>query len=185
MKKISVFILSSVLLTSCAVIKDSQSQGDIKVEKTDFAKLNGRISNLPTAYKGFKADMVSNELLPMTFWSQINRTREEVRTNEFENQTVTIDFISNKKAIVKLWNMDTLKGTKELKGRIKKGYFYGKFHSIVIPFVPLIFGYNSNHYRIGMTNKSVAIDYKWDYWMFAILAGNYSKGQVRSEYEKK
>jgi len=178
-------IITSLLTTCCAVINDLPNPERVNVKKNDFSKLNCRIANYPTtAIASNVDDMVSNSIQEIPFWNQLNGDRNYFDKEHFMGQLVTIEFESDKRATAKLWHNDTLLATKTLKGRIKKGYFNARPYFLFLPFVPLIFGYNTHHYRIGMTNDSITVDYKWNFWLFAIFAGTYSKGQTYSTFER-
>jgi hypothetical protein len=175
-------IICGLLTVSCAVIKDTQNREFIKLEKADFRKLNGEFSNYPTTSERIIVrEMVKSNYDSLTLWDQIGKH------NELKSKvlTVTLDFESKTKAIARLWDSGELKQTKVVRGRIKNGYFYRRPFFVAIPLVPVVFGYNTYRYRIGLTKDSIIIDYKWNYYGFLVMAGSYSEGQTSSTYEKK
>jgi hypothetical protein len=187
LKESFVLLILCLVLTSCAVTKDAPQRQMVKVEKRDFKKLNAQFSNFPTNATGvIKRDFVSSSFKERTFWDQIAGNTVAGTIDDYKRQTVTLEFLSNKKAIAKLWDNGELKRTKKIRGRIKDdGYFYRRPFFIVMPTVPLVFGYSTRRYRIGLTSDSIVVDSKWDYWAFAIFAGSYSKGQCSSTFKKK
>jgi|JI10StandDraft_1071094.scaffolds.fasta_scaffold1232100_1 hypothetical protein len=181
-----IVILSGLLTTSCAVIKDVTPGQIIKVEKSDFKKLSGQFSNYPTTTQGIvERDMDTKEFETHTLWSQLDGFKEVGSKTTFENQTVTINFISDRKAKAELWVNGELKKTKKIRGKIKDGYFYRRPYFVAIPLVPLFFGYKTFRYRIGLTDNAIVVDYKWNFWGFVVIAGNYSEGQSNSVFNKK
>jgi hypothetical protein len=185
-KNFILITLWGLLTTSCAVIKNT-SQGQVtKIERGDFKKLNGEFSNYPTTSTGtIISDMVSNNFEPLTLWSQLDGFNEVGTEETFRQQTVTIDFLSNKKAVAKLWDNGEVKKTKTLRGKIRDGYFYRRPYFFAAPLIPLIFGYKTYRYRIGLNGDSIVIDYRWNFWAFAIASGNYSHGQSNSIFARK
>jgi hypothetical protein len=185
-EKMILITLSGMLTTSCAVIKNT-SQGQItKIEKGDFKKFNGEFPNYPDSSSGtiIKA-MVSNNFEPLTLWSQLDGFKEVGTEQTFRQQTVTVEFESNKRAVAKLWENGEVKKTKTLRGQIRNGYFYRRPYFIAVPLIPLIFGYKTFRYRVGLEGGMIVVDYKWNYWAFAIAAGNYGRGQSHSSFHRK
>jgi len=177
-------MLCGLLTASCAVIEDSPNRELIKLERSDFRKLNGKFSNHPTTVeRKIEREMVKSNYDSLTLWDQISN----FKYNEQKSKvlTVTLDFASKRKIIARLWDSGELKQTKVVRGKIKDGYFYRRPHFIAIPLVPLVFGYDTYRYRIGLTTDAIIVDYKWNYWGFAIAAGSYSEGQNSATYEKK
>lgn len=175
--------LSGLLTTSCAVISDIPNRELDKLDKTDFKKLNGEFSNYPTATeRKIEREMFQSNYQTVTLWDQISNFKHIEDT--CRTHSVTLEFASQKRVIAKLWNDGVLQETKVIKGKMKNGYFYRRPYFIAIPLVPLVFGYDTDRYRIGLVSNTVVIDYKWNYWGFAIAAGSFSEGQRSSNYER-
>ncbi|HEY8933930.1 MAG TPA: hypothetical protein VIM65_01865 [Cyclobacteriaceae bacterium] len=185
-RKLVLITLCGLLTASCAVIKDTPRGQLTKLEKSDFEKLNGQFSNYPTISDGvIEKSMASTDFEPLTLWSQIDGLKEYGEEKDFEKQTVTFDFISGKKGIAKLWDNGELKKTKKIRGKIKGGYFYRRPYFVAIPLIPLIFGYKTYTYRIGINGNLMVVDYRWNYWGFAIASGSYERGQSNSSFVRK
>jgi hypothetical protein len=180
-------ILYALLVTSCATIKNDPKRAFIKLEKTDFKKLDGQFSNYPTTLeRNIDREMSSPNYTPLTLWSQLDEYQYKDSIVTLKEQIVTLDFVSSRKAVAKLWDSEELIKTKKVKGKIRNGYFYYRNHFMVFPLFPIIFGYNTYQYRIGLTTKdSIVIDHKWNNWGFAISAGGFSKGQTSAEFGRK
>lgn len=180
-------ILYGLLVTSCATIKNDPKRALSKLEKTDFKKLEGQFSNYPTTSEiNIEREMFSSNYTQLTLWSQFDEYQYKDSIERLKEQIVTLDFISSRKAVAKLWDSGELIKTKKVKGRIKNGYFYYRNHFIVFPLFPIVFGYDTYRYRIGLTTKdSIVIDNKWNYWGFAIIAGGFSKGQTSAEFGRR
>jgi hypothetical protein len=178
--------LCGLLTTSCAVIKNTSPGQVTKIENGDFKKLNGEFPNYPTSSTGtIINDMVSNDFEPQTLWSQLDGFKQGGTLETFRQQTVTIDFLSDKKGLAKLWDNGEVRKTKTIRGKIRDGYFYRRPYFFAVPLIPLIFGYKTYRYRIGINGDSIVVDYRWNFWAFAIASGNYSHGQSNSIFEKK
>jgi hypothetical protein len=179
-------LIFGFLTTNCAVIKDNSARQVVPLERTDYEKLNGQFSNYPTSSDGIiSRDMISKDYKSLTLWSQIVGFNETGSKETFENQVVVLTFISDKRAKAELWENGQLKRSKKIHGEIKDGYFYRRPYFIAIPLVPLLVGYKTYRYRIGLSDNSIVVDYKWNTWGFMVVAGNYSAGQSSSTFNKK
>jgi len=179
-------LLLSALFTNCAVIKSNPNEKITKIEKSDFKKLNGQFSNYPIVSNGtIERDMVSTTFEPISLWSQIDGFKQPEAEDSIREQSVTLDFVSKKRAIAKLWDRSELRETKTIRGRIKDGYFYRRPYFFAVPLVPLFFGYKTYRYRVGISDDSIVVDYRWNFWGFAIAAGSYGRGKSNSIFERK
>jgi hypothetical protein len=53
-----------------------------------------------------------------------------------------------------------------------------------MPLVPVLFGYNTHRMRIGKADDNLVVDYKWNIWMFFLIAGQSEKGQSSLVFNK-
>lgn len=178
-------MLLPVLIANCAVIKGVPDERVTKLEKTDFRKLNGQFSNYPSVSIGTEESYLVSTFEPLSLWSHIDGLRQFGAEDSIREECVTFDFVSGKRAVAKLWNKSELKETKKIRGRIKDGYFYRRPYFVVYPLVPLVFGYKTYRYRIGVNDGSLVVDYRWDFWAFAIAAGGFGHGRSHSIYERR
>jgi len=185
MLRIKLFLLAlPALTTSCAVIKDAPDERVTKIAKTDFRKLNGQFSNYPKVSSGTSRTDWSSTFEPISLWSQIDGHRQVGAEDSLREQRVTLDFVSKRRAVAKLWDQSELKETKKIKGRMKGGYFYRRPYFFAVPLVPLFFGYKTYRYRIGMGSDSIVVDYRWNFWGFAVAAGSSGCGRSHSVYQR-
>jgi hypothetical protein len=96
-----------------------------------------------------------------------------------------VAFKGQRKILISLYEKDSLIDQKKVKGKLKNGYFYRKPYFVGLPLFPLIYGYNTYRYRIGIKDSSLVIDNKWNFWAFAVVAGNKSKGQSHSRFKRR
>lgn len=180
-----IIIATIVLLsTSCAVIKDTPQAELIRLNSQNVTMLNGKYSNNPTYSEGtiYRELNGSRTYEPESFWSQIDGYEQGGSQHTWKEQTVGIEFVSDSKAIVSLYENGSLLKRKAIKGRIKDGYFYRRPYFFGVPFVPLFFGYKTYRYRFGLSDDKLILDYKWNLWAFAVLAGQSGKGQSHSRF---
>jgi hypothetical protein len=177
-------LLLPVLISNCAGIRDIPNERITKIEKTDFKKLSGKFSNYPRVSSGTIKSDVGSKFEPMSLWSQIDGFKQFATEDSIREQCVTLDFVSKKRAIAKLWDKSELKRTKKIRGRIKEGYFYRRPYFVAVPLIPVLFGYNTYRYRIGISDESIVVDYKWNHWFFIIAAGGFGNGKSNSIYQR-
>jgi hypothetical protein len=180
-------LLCGLLTTSCVSIDNSSIRQISSLEKNDFKKLEGQFSNYPIATtKQIVHDMYPTKYQRLTLWTYLSEYQNSDSIERFKEQIVTLDFISKRKVMVKLWDNGQCINSKDIKGRIRRGYFYYGNHFIVLPFFPLIFGHYGYRSRIGLTTtNSIIINHKWNDWRFYVFAGHASKGQRNAEFSRK
>ena len=183
--KFSLLLLCGLLTASCAVIKDTPQGQVTRLGKNDVEKLDGQFSNYPTTADGVEKSTRSDDFEPLTLWSQIDGVKEYGKKEDFEKQSVTFEFSSKKKCVARLWDHGELKSSKKIRGKVKDGYFYRRPYFVAIPLVPLVFGYKTYRYRLGINEDLMVVDYRWNYWGFAIAAGSYGRGQSNSSFARK
>ena len=180
-------VLCSLLLTSCASFKNDSDQQLSPLSKVDFKKIEGHYENYPSSIN----KRVDREFYPhsdrqLTLWSELTRQSQfNDSIGILKDQTVIIKFVSNRKAVAELFYKGEQIGSKSLNGKIKHGYFYYRGSFVLIPFFPLLYKRSHQRCRVGLTSDNhLVIDNAWSYWMFAILAGDYSKGQKSLEFSR-
>ncbi len=185
--KIFFIVLFSLLLTSCASFKNDPGRQLSLLDKNDFKKLEGHYENYPSSIKT-RIDRELYELRhrQLTLWSELTG---ESQFNDsigiIKDQTVIIKFVSNRKAVAELFYKGEQIGSKSLNGKIKHGYFCYRGSFVLIPFFPVLYKRSHQKYRVGLTSDNhLVIDNAWNYWMFAILAGDYNIGQRSLEFSR-
>jgi hypothetical protein len=174
-------------MTSCVIIDNSSIRQITPLKKTEFKKLEGQFSNYPTATtKQIVRDMNVTKYQRLTLWSYFSVSQNSDSIERFKEQIVTLDFISKRKMVASLWDNGQLIKSKDIKGRMRHGYFYYGNHFTVLPFFPLIFGHYGYRSRIGMTTEnSIVINHKWNDFRFFIFAGYSTKGQRNAEFNRR
>jgi len=180
MKRISFFAwgVVSLFISSCAIIENTDRPNLDKITKTNYRKIEGTYNNASND----STIKVVNEVTK-SLWFQIGY--ENWRDTNWNNQRVVLKFVTDKKIIAELYQNGELINHKTIKGKIKDGYFYRRPFFIVIPFIPLVFGYNTHRYRIGLIDNNLIVDNKENFWVFAIAAGNTENKQTTLTYDKK
>lgn len=188
MRTYTIFLLIlTIYLQSCTVIKDVQHEKIIGLNKANYTKLNGVYSN---SYADTTIISYHNnsgvKYRPKTLWSHTYGFNNGSENGSPGTQTVKLEFKTPRQIQLFLYEKDSLIRKRVIRGRIKDGFFYRKPHIILIPLIPIgVFFYDTYRYRIGMINNGLVIDYNWNYWGFAWLAGGTGKGQTSTIFEKK
>lgn len=94
-----------------------------------------------------------------------------------------IKFISVKKGVVNVLQNDTVLFTKNIRGKIRNGYFYVRPKIFIIPFFPILYWHNFERVRIGKIGDDIVIDHTLRSWGFALFAGGSDNGQSTSIYK--
>lgn len=170
---------------SCATINHESIRTINKLDKEDFRQLNGRYSNAPDDGRGrLLRSQYNGEYRPESLWANIDHYQPG-SSSDWSNQTVDIEFLSANKALFRLYQGDSLIDKKKVRGKFKDGYFYKRPFMVIMPFIPVLFGYNTNRLRIGKAENVIVVDYKWNIWMFFLLAGQSEKGQSSLIFSKR
>ena len=180
-------VLCSLMLTSCASFKNDPYQQLSLLDKVDFKKIEGHFENYPSSTKvRIDRELYGPPPRQLTLWHELTgESQFSDSIGIIKDQTVFIKFISNRKAVAELFYRGERISSRSLNGKIKHGYFYYRGSFVLIPFFPLAYKRSHYRYRMGLTSdNSLLVDNAWNYWMFAILAGDYNKGQRRLEFAR-
>jgi hypothetical protein len=113
------FVTFLLLLTKYAVIKPTNRDDLVKLDKDNLAKLNSLYSNCPNDSINY-IDQKSRSL-----WYQISaRTHDKMKKDDWKSQTVKITVLNQKKISFELFSSDSLIKQKTIRGKLKEGYFY-------------------------------------------------------------
>ncbi len=179
------FLKISMLTIGCATIKHDSFQTIDKLEKSDFRELNGLYSNNPIDGNGkILRSLYNGEYQAKSFWTNLEQYQTG-STSDWRNQTVKVEFLTSEKAIFRLYQGNSLIDKRKVKGKFKDGYFYARPFFVVMPLVPVLFGHNTHRMRIGKADDNLVVDYKWNIWMFFLIAGQSEKGQSSLIFSKR
>lgn len=185
MKRIVRLLTTAFLTFSCATIKHDSIRKVDKLDESNFQELEGRYSNKPDDGNGkeFWTQFTGDYQLK-TLWENVNQYQPG-SIYDWDKQSVNIEFLTPKKAIFKLYQGDSLVMEKNVKGKFKDGYFYKRPFFVTIPLVPVLFGYNTNRLRIGKSENTIIVDYKWNTWISFLVAGKAEKGYSSLIFSKR
>lgn len=184
-KRIKMFLAIVILSTGCATINHESIIKVDKLEKSDFCKLNGRYSNNPSGGNGkILRSLNKREYQPKSLWANLN-PQQMYTVTELNNQTVEIEFVTEKEAILTLYQGDSLIDKQKIRGKFKDSYFYRRPFPLILPFVPVLFGRKAHCLRIGKSDDALVVDSKWNFWMYFLIAGLSEKGQSSLVFRKK
>lgn len=183
--RILFFCLISFLMIGCKGLKDLSTK-NVKVEKINqqnFKELNGTYSNRQdTVFGGI-------EHRPYRGVNEYNKTLLDRLFIFYPNETyhdsviIKLDFISSKKARVQALKNDSIIFSRDIRGKIKRGYFYVRPRILMIPFFPVLYVHNFQRIRIGMVNDGIIIDHTIRMWGFALFAGASENGRSSAIYQ--
>lgn len=100
-----------------------------------------------------------------------------------EGVTMKFEFISKNKAIVSAYQNGEAIFTKNLRGRIKKNYFYVRPRLFFVPFFPVVYVHDFERVRIGKIENDIIVDHTIKMWGFALFAGGSDSGLTTSIYK--
>lgn len=172
-------------INQCAVIQNVDRQNLNSLNKENLKTIEGTYANRPNNYPIDTVRLTDAVSHPITksFWFQVDNYKDWKQ--DWPNQTIILKVVSDKKIIAELYEDGKMINQKKLKGKIKDGYFYGRPFFIVLPFIPIVWGYNTHRYRIGLIDTDLVIDKKTNYWMAALIVGSDKKEQVSLTFDKR
>ncbi len=152
------------------------------LEKSDFAKLNGRYCDAQDTVFGHirqypKPASLPNErsLARRLFFSHND-------WHEYEEKSVELTFTSQKKATVSLYQNDSLIYTKYIRGKFRDGYFYVRPKILFIPFFPVFYVHRFERARLGKMGNDLVVDHSICSTGFALLGGGSNNGRNTAIY---
>lgn len=181
-------------VTSCSPLSKIGNQGFNvdQLQPDSLQALNGTYSNIPDSIireiihgSNEISDFQQLTILEQFFWS-IPETAGRDSTGEYvdpQTMHVTIKFQTPKRATVSLYHNERFIFSKNIRGKFKNGYFYIRPKILIVPLIPLVFGYHFERARIGKLNNKLVIDYTISRWAFALVAGSSDKGISSSIYK--
>lgn len=193
------FYTALIFLTGCKPLSKF-SNTNIQTEVitgNDYEKLNGTYTNsYDTIFGGVKhsPNDGNNEYQRLTILYQLFGYKyPETVWRDKDNQMINpndkyvkIEFLSKKQAIISMYHNDRFVFSRRIHGKFKNGYFYLRPKAYILPFIPLLFGYNYKRVRLGKTiENSLVINYKVNRWGFALFAGSADKGVATTIYNNK
>ncbi len=188
-----------MLIITAAGCKPFQNAGQqhypvTPVTKKSYTVLNGVYANKPDTtigkYYHGPNDRRSADFRPhlmdQFFLSQpktVYQYRDSTLTDA--GQWVKLEFSTAKKLTLSLYYRDRFIFSKQLKGRFKNGYFYGRQKFFIIPVYPLFFGYNFQRTRIGKHQDKLLVDLRQRQWVFLIFSGTNDKVRTTALFTPK
>lgn len=163
------------------------------ISKDNFEELNGIYSNqsdtvigrIKEDYKVRTTDLettILDELLWMV--PETAYRGEDGEAIKAEETWTSIEFYSKKRANIRLYHNDKVVCAKKIRGRFKNGYFYLRPKILILPLIPLFFGYSFERTRIGKSGDYLIIDSSGNTWMIAFISGAMNRGHTSASFEK-
>jgi len=152
----------------------------------DFKKLNGSYSNYPDTANGKIVDDAPHNRhgYHLSLFNQFSIGPESGVPEVYKNEVVELTFTSNRKGIISLYKNDSLLHSEKIRGSIKRNYFYVRPKILVLPFVPILFGYQFQKLRIGISNENLIVDYNSTWFLCFFGFGSARHGYYSSVYNK-
>lgn len=149
----------------------------------ELTRLDGRYNNFQDTVFG------KIEHFPLGGGVENNRTLlDRLFVNYPENgydkwMFIEIKFTTNKNAVVYAYQNGALLFSKNIRGKLKNGYFYLRPKMFIIPFFPVFYWHNFERIRIGKTGNDIVVDHSLMSWGFALFAGGSDYGLSTSIYK--
>lgn len=177
--KTLLLLLVLACITSCATLKETS------LNEHEPLSL-GNIDNLGGVY-GLKSENRVESNFSGDHGKLYNNFKL-VYTTDIEEPlhqyTVRLQVLSPRKIKLDLLKDGSLIATKTRKGRIEDDYFYCNYQLFVLPFVPVLSGYRAQRQRVAIKGDTLIVDFRENYKMIALLAGQWDNRQTRYYYRK-
>lgn len=188
--KVSVVNITAILLlsTGCNSLSNlaPASYQIEQLNKNQFQNLNGIYRNYQdTAFGQIITTPKQGEKLKN--YGLLDRLFIFIPNEAYSDSTlVEIEFVTDKKAIVKSYNNGMLIFSRKLKGELKNGYFYVNPKLLIIPFFPLVYYHTFEQVRIGKVGQNIIIDNSVKMCAFSLLFWGigFDKGTMTTIYTK-
>lgn len=155
------------------------------ITKENYKNLEGTYSNTPILYKTKFSGIPYPYADTLTLFSILSGEPNSSFKPDNPTDSVAIKLLSKNKILITLINEKEDIVNLTLRGRIKNGHFYSRTKGFVVPFIPILFGYRFERFRIGLIkNNNLSVDFRLNHWAFALIAGTTEKGSCSAIYEK-
>jgi hypothetical protein len=180
-------IIAIILLSSCSVIREN-------VHSTSHNKLEASRESIEGTFENFPVEFELKEFRGKSFnyesnyylWNVFSVHSGSVDHEVWKECYVQIDFLTDTKAEVRLIYKDSILDKRKIRGKLKDGYFYKRPSFVIVPLFPLVFGYNTGRYRLGLNeNQNLIIEESWNVWAFALIAGSDTKAQAFAKFKRR
>jgi hypothetical protein len=177
--KIVQLILLLAFISSCAALKDINQDEEEPLTSENVSKLGGLYkleseNRVESNFSGDHGKLYNN-------FKVLYTTDLEEPLHQY---TVRLNVLSPKKIKLELYKNGSLMATKTRKGRIEDDYFYCRYQLFVLPFIPVIGGYRAQRQRLAIKGDTLILDFRENYWMVALIAGQWDNRQTRYYYRK-
>ena len=176
-----------IILNSCAVIREKTLTSDYDKLVATPKSLEGTFDNVPDQFtiQKFRGQSFSDKS-NYDLWNVFSSYPGKINQLKWKDCLIELEFLSDSKAEVRLLFEGEIIKKRKIRGKFKEGYFYRRPTFALVPLFPVIFGYNTSRYRIGLNeNRALIIEESWDNYAFILIAGSNSKAQVLATYERR
>jgi hypothetical protein len=177
--KTILLILTLAFISSCTVLKETNLNEEEPLTAENVSKLGGLYkleseNRVETNFSGAYGKLYNNFKVFYT-------TDIEEPLHQY---TVLVNVLSPKKIRLELHKNGSLVATKTRKGRIEDDYFHCRYQLFVLPLFPVLGGYRAQRQRLAIKGDTLIVDFRENYWMVALIAGQWDNRQTRYYYRK-
>ncbi|AHM62794.1 hypothetical protein D770_22745 [Flammeovirgaceae bacterium 311] len=176
------------LIMSCTSFKEIERSNRDYVDEANMFSLAGVYESIPHKLGNVvylsKPISVGDE-------SQHNLLFERFKLSPTKNYAdsasrffVQVQPVNKKTIALNLIKDSEIQKTKRIKGKYKDGYFYRRKQLIIVPFVPILFGFRAQRQRIGLENDLLIVDLRINMWVSFLIAGRFESSQQEAKYKR-
>jgi len=187
MKKLWYLLFLWVSLNGCISFHETDRANKNSIDENNQFKIAGVYESVPFSkeLEDFREPIgTSNARYQNFLFDRFRLAPYKNHAKSPNEYKVEIDPVDEHKIILKLVEGSRIIKTKTIRGKYKNGYFYTRCQVIVMPFVPLLFGYRVQRQRIGLEEDMLIVDLRESRWAFSILAGQSENSQQEAKYKK-
>lgn len=167
-------LLLAYSFTCCAVIPAIERPDLERLNETSISRLDGLYENISTE---------AHETFTSSLWDRLF-TYNNKQLADWENHSIKIEAVNSNKILFSLVEHGQVIEKKIIKGKIEDGYFYRRPSFILMPFFPLIYGYNTSRSRFGLEGNKLVVDDRINIWMGLLIMGKSEKSTTSLKYKE-
>lgn len=183
------FLLLVLLpIISCSPIKEIERTDRIYIDEQNMQLLAGIYESMPV-----RAEETNHLSKPISVTDKSERnflfdrfrlTPTKSYADSAAKYVVELEPLNARTIQLSLMEGTEIIKTKKLKGRYRDGYFYSRRQLIVVPFIPVLFGYRVQRQRIGLEAGKLVVDLRQKIWVSFLVAGRAENSQQEAKYNR-
>lgn len=177
-----------ILFTGCASFREVERPNRAFLDQHNLERLEGIYESMPVQIEElehFNEHIGIGDTPHQNFlFDRFRLAATKDHAASAHKYVVKIDVVDENKILLELMSGSETIKTLKIRGKYKNGYFYRRPQVVVVPFVPLLFGYRIQKQRIGIEEDMLIVDLRENRWAFFLLAGQNENSQHEAKYRK-